>query len=223
MGGILYVTGVPIGNYGDLSPRASEILRTSDIITAEDPRVTQKLLEHLGIEKRCVLYADFAQCDDGESPAQCLLRGGTVALVSDAGMPVIADPGFDFIDFCRKNGIKTVSVPGASAITSALSICGLNVSRFTFEGFLTVNKPNRAKHLSEIKDEKRAMVFYESPKKLPATLADLSKTLGNRRCAVIKELTKPQEDCEITTLPHAAEKYKNARLKGEYVIIVEQK
>lgn len=221
MSGKLYVTGVPIGNYGDISHRAAETLKKADIICAEDPRVTKKLLVYLGIEKRCVLYADFMKCEDGESPAECLLRGGECALVSDAGMPVIADPGVDLITFCRENGIEVRSVPGPCAAIAALSVSGLNVSRFTFEGFLTVNKPNRAKHLAEIKDEKRAMVFYEAAKKLPATLRDLYSVLGDRRCAIIKELTKPDESCVRTSLKAAAEDYAGARLKGEYVIVIE--
>lgn len=221
MAGTLYVTGVPIGNYGDISERAVQTLRQADIICAEDPRVTVKLLEHLGIEKRCVLYADFTECVDGESPARILLRGGTCALVSDAGMPVISDPGYEFIAFCRKNGVRVLSVPGPCAAIAALSVCGLNVSRFTFEGFLTVNKPNRAAHLAAIKNEKRAIVFYEAAKKLPATLTDLYKTLGDRPCALVKEITKPGEDCEVTTLRAAAEKYAEKRLKGEYVIVIE--
>lgn len=221
MAGTLYVVGVPIGNYGDISPRAAETLQKTDMICAEDPRVTAKLLEHLGIEKRCVLYADFQDGRDGESPAACLLRGGSCALVSDAGMPVISDPGLEFISFCRQNGVKVVSVPGPCAVSAALSICGLNVSRFTFEGFLTVNKPNRMKHLGEIKDEKRAVVFYEAAKKLPATLADLYAVFGDRRCAVIKELTKPGEYADITTLGEAARRYKEEKQKGEFVIVLE--
>lgn len=221
MSGKLYVTGVPIGNFDDISYRAAEILKKVDMICAEDPRVTVKLLKHLGIEKRCVLYADFLRCGDGESPAECLLRGGECALVSDAGMPVIADPGFDFVSFCRQNGISVLSVPGPCAAMAALSVCGLNVSRFTFEGFLTVNKPNRVRHLNEIKDEKRAMVFYEAAKKLPATLSDLYSVLGDRRCAIVKEITKPAENCELSTLKDASEKYAGARLKGEYVLVIE--
>lgn len=221
MAGTLYVVGVPIGNYGDISPRAAETLQESDMICAEDPRVTAKLLEHLGIKKRCVLYADFQDDRDGESPAACLLRGGSCALVSDAGMPVISDPGLEFISFCRKNGVKVVSVPGPCAVSAALSICGLNVSRFTFEGFLTVNKPNRMKHLEAIRDEKRAMVFYESAKKLPATLGDLFRVFGDRRCAIVKELTKAGEKADITTLGEASARYAAERQKGEFVIVIE--
>lgn len=220
MAGTLYVTGVPIGNFGDISERTAETLGKVDIICAEDPRVTKKLLKHLGIEKRCVLYADFLRCADGDSPAEILLQGGSCALVSDAGMPVISDPGCGFISFCRENGVRILSVPGPCAAIAAVSVCGLNTSRFTFEGFLTVNKPNRLKHLAEIKDERRAMVFYEAAKKLPATLCDLYKTLGDRPCALVKELTKPDENCEVTTLGAAAEKYADVRPKGEYVIVI---
>lgn len=221
MAGTLFVVGVPIGNYGDISLRAAETFAKVDIICAEDPRVTVKLIKHLGIEKRCVLYADFSECADGPSPAEILLQGGTCALVSDAGMPVISDPGFEFIAFCRKNGVNVKSVPGPCAAIAALSVCGLNVSRFTFEGFLTVNKPNRIKHLAGLKDEKRALVFYEAAKKLPATLNDLYRTLGDRPCALVKEITKPAEYCEVTTLGAAAEKYTLERPKGEYVIVIE--
>lgn len=223
MSGELYVVGTPIGNLGDFSPRAKEIMETVDFIAAEDTRVTVKLLNHFEIKKQLVSYHEHNKIERGQSIIDRLLAGESCALVTDAGMPAISDPGQELVHACHENGIKVNSVPGPSAIITALAISGLEVSRFTFEGFLTGNKPKRREHLEEIKTERKTMVFYEAPHKLAATLHDLHTALGDRRVALIKELTKIHECVEFATLSELDGKYDGVKLKGEYVIIIEAK
>lgn len=223
MPGKLYVVGTPIGNLGDFSPRALDTLSSVDFIAAEDTRVTLKLLNHFEIKNKLISYHEHNRAEKGPSIVERLLAGETCALVTDAGMPAISDPGQDLVRLCRENGIAVESVPGPSAIITALAISGLEVSRFTFEGFLTGNKPKRKEHLEEIKTERKTMVFYEAPHKLAATLHDLHAALGDRKIAIIKELTKIHESAEFTTLAEADGKYDGIKLKGEYVIIIEAK
>lgn len=223
MAGILYVVGTPIGNLGDFSPRAVEILSSCDFIAAEDTRVTIKLLNHFGIKKPMVSYYEHNRTQRGGVIIDRLLNGESCALVSDAGMPIISDPGEDLTKLCHENGIQIFAVPGPCAFVTALAVSGMPSGRFTFEGFLTVSKQNRRKHLEELINEKRTMIFYEAPHKLAATLSDMAKYLGNRNIALVKELTKIHESVERTTLFEAAEKYKDGSAKGEYVLIVEGK
>ena len=223
MAGTLYIVGTPIGNLGDFSERAKETLRTVDFIAAEDTRVTLKLLNHFEIKNKLVSYHEHNRAEKGPDILDRLLAGETCALVTDAGMPAISDPGQDLVRLCREHGVPVATVPGPSAVITALALSGLDVSRFSFEGFLSVNKPKRRAHLEELKTERKTMVFYEAPHKLAATLHDLHETLGDRRIAVVKELTKIHEQCELTTLAQADGKYDGVKLKGEYVIIVEAK
>ena len=223
MAGELFVVGTPIGNLGDFSPRAAETLRTVDFIAAEDTRVTVKLLNYFDIKNKLVAYHEHNRAEKGPSIVQRILDGESCALVTDAGMPAISDPGQDLVRLCHENGIKVNTVPGPSAIITALALSGLEVSRFTFEGFLTGNKPKRREHLEEIKTERKTMVFYEAPHKLAATLHDLHTALGDRRVALIKELTKIHESIEFGTLSELDGKYDGIKLKGEYVIIIEAK
>lgn len=223
MPGELYVVGTPIGNLGDLSPRALETLEKVDFIAAEDTRVTIKILNHFEIKNKLISYHEHNRAEKGPSIIERLLNGESCALVTDAGMPAISDPGQDLVRLCHESGIRVVSVPGPSAVITALALSGLEVSRFTFEGFLSVNKPSRKKHLEEIRTERKTMVFYEAPHKLAATLHDFHVTLGDRRIAIIKELTKIHESIEFTTLAEADGKYDDTKLKGEYVIIIEAK
>lgn len=223
MPGTLYVVGTPIGNLGDFSPRAKETLAAVDFIAAEDTRVTAKLLNHFEIKKPLVSYHEHNRKEKGPDILDRLLAGESCALVTDAGMPAISDPGVDLVRLCRENGVPVATVPGPTALATALAYSGLEVGRFSFEGFLTVNKPKRRKHLEELKTERKTMVFYEAPHKLAATLKDLYETLGERRIAVIKELTKIHEQCEITSLSAAAEKYDGQNVKGEFVLIIEAK
>ena len=223
MSGTLYVVGTPIGNLGDFSPRAEETLRQVDFIAAEDTRVTVKILNHFDIRTKLVSYHEHNRKEKGPSIVERLLNGESCALVTDAGMPAISDPGQDLVRLCHESGVPVVTVPGPSAVITALALSGLEVSRFTFEGFLSVNKPSRKKHLEEIKDERRTMVFYEAPHKLATTLRDLHAALGDRRIAIVKELTKIHESVEHTTLAEADGKYDGVKLKGEYVVIIEAK
>ncbi len=223
MPGELYVVGTPIGNLGDFSPRAVETLRTVDFIAAEDTRVTIKLLNYFDIKNKLIAYHEHNRAEKGPSIVERILTGESCALVSDAGMPAISDPGQDLVRLCHESGIKVNTVPGPSAIITALALSGLDVSRFTFEGFLTGNKPKRREHLEEIKTERKTMVFYEAPHKLAATLHDLYITLGDRKIALIKELTKIHENIEFGSLSEFDGKFDGTKLKGEYVIIIEAK
>ena len=223
MAGILYVVGTPIGNLGDFSPRAVQVLSECDFIAAEDTRVTIKLLNHFGIKKPMVSYYEHNRAQRGGVIIERLLNGENCALVSDAGMPIISDPGEDLTRLCHENGIQVLAVPGPCAFVTALAISGMPSGRFTFEGFLTRAKQNRREHLEELINEKRTMIFYEAPHKLASTLADMAKYWGNRNIALVKEITKIHESVERTTLFDAAEKYKDGSAKGEYVLIVEGK
>ena len=221
MSGKLYVVGTPIGNRSDFSPRAVETLASVDFIAAEDTRVTLKLLNHFDIKKPMVSYFEHNRRERGEVILERIKSGENCAIVTDAGMPAISDPGEDLVNLCLSSGITVESVPGPTAFATAVAMSGLPSGRFTFEGFLSVNKPSRREHLEEIVSERRTMVFYEAPHKLTATLKDLYKYLGDRRIALIKELTKIHETVERTTLSAACEKYSQQTPKGEFVIVIE--
>lgn len=221
MSGKLYVVGTPIGNLSDFSPRAVETLASVDFIAAEDTRVTLKLLNHFEIKKPMVSYFEHNRRERGEIILERIKSGESCAIVTDAGMPAISDPGEDLVNLCLSNGITVESIPGPTAFATAVAMSGLPSGRFTFEGFLSVNKPSRREHLEEIVSERRTMVFYEAPHKLTATLKDLYKYLGDRRIALIKELTKIHETVERTTLSEACEKYSAQTPKGEFVIVIE--
>lgn len=221
MAGILYVVGTPIGNLGDISPRALETLENVDFIAAEDTRVTLKLLNHFGIKKPLISYFEHNKRERGEIICQRILNGENCAIVTDAGMPCISDPGEMLISQCIEYGITTRAIPGPSAVVSALALSGLPTGRFTFEGFLSVNKKSRREHLEEVKSEKRTMIFYEAPHKLNATLKDMLNTFGNRKIAIVRELTKIHEEVISTTLEKAVADYADSPLKGEIVLIVD--
>ena len=223
MTGKLYVVGTPIGNLSDLSPRALDTLEAVDFIAAEDTRVTLKILNHFGIKKEMVSYFEHNKRERGEVICARILQGESCAIVTDAGMPAISDPGEDLVKLCHESGIQVVSVPGPTAFATALAISGMETGRFTFEGFLSVSKKSRFEHLDEIKDEKRTIVFYEAPHKLANTLKDLYAALGNRKLAIVRELTKIHEEVINTTLAEACEKYADGVLKGEMVLIIEGK
>lgn len=219
--GTLYVVGTPIGNLGDLSPRALEVLDSVDFIAAEDTRVTLKLLNHFGLKKPMVSYYEHNRLQRGEIIVNRLLQGESCALVTDAGMPAISDPGEELVRQCREAGIPLFAVPGPSAVITALALSGLPTGRFTFEGFLSMNRKNRLEHLRELETEKRTMVFYEAPHKLPATLRDLLEHLGNRKIALARELTKLHEEVLITTLAEAVSHYETQSPRGEFVLVIE--
>ena len=223
MSGKLYVVGTPIGNLSDLSPRAVQTLADVDFIAAEDTRVTLKILNHFGIKKEAVSYYEHNKREKGELICARIAAGEDCAIVTDAGMPAISDPGRELVQQCHEKEIQVVSVPGPTAFATALAISGMDTGRFTFEGFLSVSKKSRFEHLDEIKDEKRTMVFYEAPHKLASTLADLYSALGNREIAIVREITKIHEEVIKTTLKDANELYGDGHLKGEMVLIIEGK
>ncbi len=221
MSGTLYVTGTPIGNLSDFSPRAAQTLSEVDFIAAEDTRVTLKLLNHLGIKKPMVSYYEHNRRERGEMICARIEQGENCAIVTDAGMPCISDPGEDLVKLCAERGIKTVVIPGPSAVVSALAVSGLPTGRFTFEGFLSVNKKSRGEHLKSLLREKRTMIFYEAPHKLPATLKDFYDTFGDRKLSIVRELTKIHEEVIRTTTKLAAEQLADGSVKGEIVLVLE--
>ncbi len=216
----LFVVGTPIGNLGDISPRALETLESVDFIAAEDTRVTLKLLNRFEIKKEMVSYFEHNKGLKDDYIIDRILKGESCALVSDAGMPAISDPGEDLVRKCREMGVEIESVPGPTAVATALSISGFPTKRFCFEGFLSVDKKERKVHLEEVKTEKRTMVFYEAPHKLVATLKDMQTVFGDREIALVKELTKIHENVLITTISDAISHYESESPKGEFVLII---
>lgn len=221
MSGKLYVLGTPIGNLEDFSPRAKRILGEVDFIAAEDTRITIKLLNHLGLSKPMVAYFEHNKKERGSIVIDRILAGETCAVVTDAGMPAISDPGEDLIRECHEKGIAVESVPGPTAFATALALSGMPSGRFCFEGFLSVNKPSRKQHLDEIKNERRTLIFYEAPHKLIRTLTDMYAVLGDRKIAIVREITKIHETVMRTSLGEAIEYYKDNEPRGEYVLIIE--
>ena len=222
MAGTLYLVATPIGNLGDLSVRAAETLEAVDFIAAEDTRVTVKLLNHLGIKKPMVSYHRHNADTRGDALTGRLLAGESCALVTDAGTPAISDPGEELVAQCAAQDIPVVPIPGPCAFVSALAVSGLPTGRFTFEGFLAMNKKNRRTHLDSLRQETRTMVFHEAPHKLSATLRDLEETFGpDRRISLCRELTKLHEQVWRTTLGQAAAHYAQNPAKGEFVLVVE--
>ncbi len=220
MTGTLYIVGTPIGNLGDISPRAVETLEKADFVAAEDTRVTLKLLTHLGLQRPLVSYYEHNKAESGRAVLRRLQAGESCALVTDAGMPAISDPGEDLVRLCAENGVPVLVVPGPSAVISALALSGLPTGRFTFEGFLSVNRSARFEHLDSLRGEKRTMVFYEAPHKLLGTLRDMLEVLGDRPVALCRELTKIHEETVRTTLAQAAAYYEANAPRGEYVLVV---
>ncbi|MBR5227158.1 MAG: 16S rRNA (cytidine(1402)-2'-O)-methyltransferase [Clostridia bacterium] len=219
--GTLYIVGTPIGNLGDITLRAIETLKKVDIILAEDTRQTLKLLNHLEISKHCISYHRHNEEEKIKEVVELLDEGKDLALVSDAGMPRISDPGESLIKFLKKNKYKVVVVPGVTAIATAVAISPMDSETFTFEGFLPMRPTRRRERLERLKYETRLMVFYEAPHKLLNTLKDLKKFLGNRNICIARELTKLHEECIDLNLEQAIEKIEAAGIKGEIVLLVE--
>lgn len=219
--GKLYLVGTPIGNLGDFSKRAKEILQSVDYIAAEDTRVTQKLLNHFEIKNKTVSFHQHNEHEKAPEIVNDILNGKSVALVTDAGMPAISDPGEHLVQLAHENGVKLESVPGPTAMATAVAMSGLYTGRFSFEGFLSTNKTSRFEHLEEIKNHRETLVFYEAPHKLLSTLKDMLKVLGNRKISVIKELTKIHETVFLTTLNDAINYFSENTPKGEYVLVLE--
>lgn len=222
MAGTLYLVPTPIGNLGDLSQRVIETLEAADFIAAEDTRVSLKILNHLSIRKPMVSYYRHNTETSGPAILARLLAGESCALVTDAGTPAISDPGEDLVALCAREGVPVVAIPGPCALVTALAVSGLPTGRFTFEGFLAMNKKNRRRHLDALRGEERTMLFYEAPHKLQATLKDLEDTFGpERRIALCRELTKLHEEVRRTTLGEAVMWYEEHPPKGEFVLVVE--
>lgn len=221
MAGKLTLVGTPIGNLSDMSPRAVKALQSCDFIAAEDTRVTLKLLNHFGIKKPMISYFEHNKRERGVQIYERIEAGENGVLVTDAGMPAISDPGEELVAQCGEKGIEVGVVPGPSAVITALAVSGLPTGRFTFEGFLSMNRRSRKEHLDSLADERRTMVFYEAPHKLPATLNDLLAALGDRRVAIVRELTKLHEEVIRTTLSRAAARFNEESPRGEIVLVIE--
>ena len=220
MSGTLYLIATPIGNLGDLSPRAAAALEEVDFIAAEDTRVTMKLLRHLGVRKPMVSYHEHNKASAGPAILSRLMAGESCALATDAGTPAISDPGEDLVRLCAGNGVTVQAIPGCCALISALAVSGLPTGRFTFEGFLSVNKKERRERLLSLAAEERTMIFYEAPHRLRTTLADLLEAFGDRPAALCRELTKLHEETRRTTLAQAVERYQEHDPRGEFVLVV---
>ena len=221
MSGTLYIVATPIGNLGDLTPRAAETFAKADFIAAEDTRVTLKLLNHLGLKKPMVSYYEHNLKERGGYILDRIEAGESCALCSDAGMPAVSDPGEVIVRDAHVRGIPVVPVPAASAAVTALCVSGQPTGRFVFEGFLPTNRRQKKERLAALQNEERTVIFYEAPHKLPTTLQDLEQAFGPERSLTIcRELTKLHEDIWKTTLGEAVEHYKTNEPRGEYVLVM---
>lgn len=221
MAGTLYLVPTPIGNLGDLSQRAADTLAGADFIAAEDTRVTVKLLNHLGIKKPMVAYHRHNFETAGEAVVQRLLAGEDCALVTDAGMPAVSDPGEELVARCARLDIPVCALPGPCALVAALAVSGQPAGRFTFEGFLPMNKKNRRARLDALRGEERTMIFYEAPHKLRDTLRDLAEVFGPERpVSLCRELSKLHEEVRRTTLGEAGRYYQDNEPRGEFALVI---
>ena len=220
-GGTLYLVATPIGNMADLTERAVKVLREADFVAAEDTRNTGRLLQAIGSDRPMVSYHDHNRRERGVEIAARLEGGQSCALVTDAGMPAISDPGEDLVVLCAERGIPVTAVPGACAAVDALALSALSTRRFVFEGFLPTKKSERAAVLDGLKYERRTTVIYEAPHRLADTLGELADALGDRRVALCRELTKLNEEVIRTTLCAAAGLYTDTEPRGEYVLVIE--
>ncbi len=219
--GTLYVVGTPIGNLEDMTFRAVQTLQNVDLIAAEDTRHTGKLLQHFQIKTPQVSYHEHNRSSRIPELLQKLIDGSTIALVSDAGMPGISDPGYELVKACIDSDIKVVPIPGASAVITALSAGGLPTDKFVFEGFLPPKTNQRRQRLEFLNTESRTIIFYESPHRLRATLQDLAEVMGLQRNIVLaRELTKYYEEFWRGTVEEACRHYKSREPQGEYTILV---
>lgn len=221
MAGTLFLVPTPIGNLADISGRMADTLAQADFVAAEDTRVSIKLLNHLGLKKPMLAYHRHNTESAGQAVIDRLLSGESCALVTDAGMPAISDPGEELVARCAGLGIPVCAIPGPCALVTALAVSGQPTGRFTFEGFLAMNKKNRRARLDRLRGEERTMIFYEAPHKLTATLRDLADTFGpDRPVSLCRELTKLHEQVLRTTLGEAVAFYQENDPKGEFVLVV---
>ena len=220
MYGTLYLCGTPIGNLGDMTLRVIELLKECDIIAAEDTRNTLKLLNHFDIQKTLVSYHEHNKFQKGPELIEKLKNGANIALVTDAGMPGISDPGADMVRLCQTEGIPVTAAPGPTAFSTALVLSGLDSRRFIFEGFLPTDKKEKAEVLARLEKETRTTVFYEAPHRLTDTLKELLKSAGNRDAACVREITKKYEEVKKDSLENLLAFYGENPPKGEFVVIV---
>lgn len=219
--GKLYIVGTPIGNLGDLSPRGAETLGSVDCIAAEDTRVTLRLLTHFDIKKPLISCYKPKEQEKSDKIISLLSEGKNIALVSDAGMPCISDPGAVLVAKCRERGIPVEVIPGCNAAVAAVASSGLEIDRWIFEGFLPVPKKERSERLEEVKALPHALVYYEAPHKIRQTLCDLENAFGKeRRACLCRELTKLHEEVIRGTLGELAHYYDEIEPRGEYVIVI---
>jgi len=219
--GALYVVGTPIGNLSDMTERAKSVLSECDFVACEDTRVSGKLLNLFGIKKSLVSYHEHNKASAAQGIIERLQNGQTGAIVTDAGMPAISDPGEDLVRECKELGIKVIPVPGACAFVSALAASGFPSRRFCFEGFLPTDKKERDEVLSCYVNDKKTVIFYEAPHRLAKTLEILYSALGDRKICLAREITKLNEEIYVTTLLEAVKEYETRTPRGEYVLIVE--
>jgi 16S rRNA (cytidine1402-2'-O)-methyltransferase len=219
--GTLYLVGTPIGNMDDISERARRTLGEVDVVAAEDTRRTGMLLKRLGIEAKLLSFFEGNEAERIPRLLELLRGGHDVAVVSDAGMPGLSDPGYRLVAECAREGIPVDVIPGPSAAVAALVISGLPTDRFAFEGFLPRSGRSRAERLAALAAERRTAVLFESPRRVAATLADLLQALGDRRAAVVRELTKLHQEVLRGPLSEIAETVKGRELKGEIVLVLE--
>ncbi len=219
--GTLYLVATPIGNLADISYRALKVLEGVDFVAAEDTRNSAKLLTFFGISKPLVSYFEHNKRERGPQIIKRLREGESCALITDAGTPAISDPGEDLVRLCAENGVSVTSIPGACAAITALTLSGLDTRRFVFEGFVSGTKSEVKNRLSELKNEKRTLIFYEAPHRLNATLDAFLENLGDRRIALCREITKLNEEVKRIKLSEAIEFYKENSPRGEYVIVIE--
>ncbi len=219
--GKLYIVGTPIGNLNDITIRAIDTLKSVDVILAEDTRQTLKLLNYFSIQKHLISYHRHNENEKIMKIVELLDSGKNLALVSDAGMPIISDPGQNLVKYLINNNYIVEVIPGVTALITGIVMSGLDSTRFAFEGFLSVNKKQRKKRLEELKGERRTIIFYEAPHKILNTLNDLYEYLGNRNICIARELTKIHQECIFSTTKDAIQLIEQNGIKGEIVLVVE--
>ncbi|MCL1806721.1 MAG: 16S rRNA (cytidine(1402)-2'-O)-methyltransferase [Oscillospiraceae bacterium] len=217
----LYIIGTPLGNLGDFSPRAVETLQSCDFIAAEDTRVSMKLLSRFGIRKPLYPYHEHNRASEEPKLLDRLENGENGALLTDAGMPTVSDPGMELVAGCAGRGIEVLAIPGPCAVSAAVALSGLAAGRFCFEGFLSTSAKSRREHLTQLKDERRAMVFYEAPHKLLRTLRDMLEAWGDRRVSVSREMTKLHEETRRGSLSEILRHFEQTPPRGEFTLVIE--
>ncbi|MFT8315209.1 MAG: 16S rRNA (cytidine(1402)-2'-O)-methyltransferase [Clostridium sp.] len=223
MWGKLYLVGTPIGNLKDITLRALETLRECDVVAAEDTRQTLKLLNHFNIKKTMISYHKFNENDKSNEIINLLSSGKNIALVTDAGMPGISDPGSIIIKKCIENNILFEIIPGATALITALVYSNIDTSKFVFRGFLPRENKDKKKVLEEIKEYRDTIVIYEAPHRLRSTLIAIMEILGDRNISICRELTKLHEEIFRDTIKEAVEYYDKNQPRGEYVLVISGK